>query len=168
MLLPEEDMAMQAFDLSPLFRSSIGFDRLERLLDSARRLDDQTFAYPPYNIEKTGENGYRITMAVAGFAAQDLDVTAKENFLAISGKARKEEAPAQYLHRGIAGRSFERRFELADHIRVDGASLVDGLLHVDLVREIPESLKPRSIPIQTSVGQPKVIEGKAQIDSQAA
>lgn len=154
---------MQSFDLSPLFRSSIGFDRLERLLDSARRLDDQTFAYPPYNIEKTGENGYRITMAVAGFASEDLEITAKENFLTISGKAKKEGQAAQYLHRGIAGRSFERRFELADHIRVAGASLADGLLHVDLVREIPESLKPRSIPIQTATpgGAPKVIENQA-------
>ncbi len=165
---------MQPFDLSPLFRSGIGFDHLERLLDSARRLDDQTFAYPPYNIEKTSEEGYRISMAVAGFSSEDLDITAKENLLVISGKARKEAEPAQYLHRGIAGRSFERRFELADHIKVVGARLADGLLHVDLVREVPESLKPRTISIQTGSiqtgidGQPKVIEGKKAIESKAA
>ncbi|TAN45304.1 MAG: Hsp20 family protein [Rhodospirillales bacterium] len=153
---------MQTFDLSPLFRSGIGFDHLERLVDSARRLDDQTFAYPPYNIEKTGEDGYRISMAVAGFSSQDIEITAKENLLTISGKARKDEQPVQYLHRGIAGRSFERRFELADHIKVVGANMTDGLLHVDLVREIPDTLKPRNIPIQTGhAAQPKVIENKA-------
>ncbi|MBF0355586.1 MAG: Hsp20 family protein [Alphaproteobacteria bacterium] len=153
---------MQTFDLSPLFRSGIGFDHLERLLDSAKRLDDQTFAYPPYNIEKTGEDGYRISMAVAGFASQDIDITAKENLLIIRGKARKEEQPVQYLHRGIAGRSFERRFELADHIKVVAANLADGLLHVDLVREIPETLRPRTIPIQTGqASAPRALESKA-------
>lgn len=162
-------MDMQRFDLSPLFRSSVGFDRLERLLDSAHRLDDQTFAYPPYNIEKTGEDGYRISMAVAGFRAEDLDITTKENFLTIAGKAQKEDPPVQYLHRGIAGRSFERRFELADHIKVAAASLADGLLHVDLVREIPETLKPRTIPIATtSSAEPKAIENKKALENKAA
>jgi molecular chaperone IbpA len=160
---------MRTFDLSPLFRSGIGFDHLERLLDSARRLDDQTFSYPPYNIEKTSEDGYRISMAVAGFSGSDLEITARENLLIISGKARKEQEAAQYLHRGIAGRSFERRFELADHIKVVGASLQDGLLHVDLVREIPESLKPRTIPIEVgAVSKPQVIDGQKAIESKAA
>jgi molecular chaperone IbpA len=169
MLLPKEDMAMRTFDLSPLFRSGVGFDHLERLLDSARRLDDQTFAYPPYNIEKVSEDGYRISMAVAGFSSDDIEITAKENLLTIAGKAKKEQETAQYLHRGIAGRSFERRFELADHIKVVGANMADGLLHVDLVREIPESLKPRTIPIHTGVAsQPKAIEGQKAIESKAA
>lgn len=152
---------MQTSDLSPLFRSGIGFDHLERLLDSARRLDDQTFAYPPYNIEKTSEDSYRISMAVAGFSSEDIEITAKENLLTIAGKSRKETEPVQYLHRGIAGRSFERRFELADHIKVVGASLADGLLHVDLVREIPESMKVRTIPIQSGPSKPQAIESKA-------
>jgi molecular chaperone IbpA len=153
---------MRTFDLSPLFRSSIGFDHLARVLDAATRVDESALSYPPYNIEKLGEDNYRITMAVAGFAEADLDITAQEHTLVVSGKARRDEANVQYLHRGIAGRSFERRFELADHIKPTGATLVNGLLHVDLVREVPEAMKPRSIRIEAK--QPatsKVIENKA-------
>lgn len=146
----KEDWKMRTFDLSPLFRSSVGFDHLSRMLDAAQRLDEQAVSYPPYNIEKTGEDDYRITMAVAGFGPEDLEMIVHENTLIISGKAKKEEAGAQYLHRGIAGRSFERRFELADFIRVDGASLVNGLLHVALKREVPEAKKPRTIKIDAA------------------
>ncbi|HXP95650.1 MAG TPA: Hsp20 family protein [Telmatospirillum sp.] len=153
---------MRTFDLSPLFRSTVGFDHLARMLDATSRVDEQTFAYPPYNIEKLSEDSYRITMAVAGFAESDLDITTQNHTLLISGHASKDETPAQYLHRGIAGRSFERRFELADYIRPVGASLVNGLLHVDLAREVPEALKPRSIPIANKPEETtKVIEDKA-------
>ena len=149
---------MDNFDFSPLFRSTIGFDRLMRLADAATRVDGSN-TYPPYNIEITGENAYRLTMAVAGFAAEDLELTFKENALLVSGKARKEEEKAEFLHRGIARRAFERRFQLADHIKVVGAALDNGLLHVDLVREIPEAMKPRKIEIAGS--KPQVIEQKA-------
>ncbi len=147
---------MNGFDFAPLYRSTIGFDRLTRLLDSATQVDNSAVSYPPYNIEATGENAYRLTMAVAGFGPDDLEITAKEGALVVTGKARKEEESAQYLHRGIARRAFERRFQLADHIRVGDASLDNGLLHVDLVREVPEALKPRKIEIASS--GPKVIE----------
>ena len=151
---------MDSFDLSPLFRSTIGFDRLMRLADAATRVDAGAPAYPPYNIETTGENAYRLTMAVAGFSGDELDITVKENALLISGRAKKEDERKEYLYRGIARRAFERRFQLADHIKVAGASLDNGLLHVDLVREIPETLKPRKIEIATGQG-PKVIDQKA-------
>jgi molecular chaperone IbpA len=154
-----EDVAMNTFDFSPLFRSTIGFDRLTRLLDTASQVDAGS-AYPPYNIEATGENAYRLTMAVAGFGSDDLEITAKESALVVTGKAQKDEEGKQYLHRGIARRAFERRFQLADHIRVGGASLDNGLLHVDLVREVPEALKPRKIEIATAT-KPQVIEQKA-------
>ncbi|HEX3972924.1 MAG TPA: Hsp20 family protein [Stellaceae bacterium] len=150
---------MNALDFSPLFRSTIGFDRLTRLMDAAS-VDPSANGYPPYNIEATGENAYRLTMAVAGFGADDLDITAKEGALIVTGKALKEEEGKQYLHRGIARRAFERRFQLADHIRVAGASLDNGLLHVDLVREVPEALKPRKIEIATGT-QPQTLEQKA-------
>lgn len=138
---------MRTFELAPLFRSTVGFDRLQQILDSVTRLDDASVSYPPYNIEKTGEDAYRITMAVAGFTADDLEITAQDNALKISGKAQREEEAQQYLHRGIARRPFERRFELADHIKVVGARLDNGLLHVELVREVPEERKPRRIEI---------------------
>jgi molecular chaperone IbpA len=154
-----EDVVMNSFDFSPLFRSTIGFDRLTRLMDAASQLDTGS-AYPPYNIEATGENAYRLTMAVAGFGSDDLEITAKEGALVVTGKAHKDEEAKQYLHRGIAQRAFERRFQLADHIRVAGASLDNGLLHVDLVREVPEALKPRKIEIATG-SKPQVIEQKA-------
>lgn len=154
---------MRNFDLSPLFRSSIGFDRMTRLLDAATRMDDSAFSYPPYNIEKTGENAYRITMAVAGFGEDDLNISVQENSLVISGKLNKSEDEKKYLYRGIAGRAFERRFELAEHIRVSGASLVNGLLHVDLVREVPEAMRPRTIKIEAkgTPAQHQTIESEA-------
>ncbi len=152
---------MDNFDLSPLFRSSIGFDRLMRLADAATRVDSTANSYPPYNIEATGENAYRLTMAVAGFAPADLDITVKENALLVSGKSKKDEEPSKYLYRGIARRAFERRFQLADHIKVAGASLDNGLLHVDLVRQIPEAMKPRKIEIATG-------GGKQALDQKAA
>jgi molecular chaperone IbpA len=150
---------MNGFDFSPLFRSTIGFDRLTRLMDAATQVDTGS-AYPPYNIEATGENAYKLTMAVAGFGAEDLEITAKEGALIVTGKARKEDEDKHYLHRGIARRAFERRFQLADHIRVAGASLDNGLLHVDLVREVPEALKPRKIEIASGT-QPQTLEQKA-------
>jgi molecular chaperone IbpA len=151
---------MQAFDLSPLFRSTVGFDRLTRLLDSAARVDDSALSYPPYNIEQTGEDSYRIVMAVAGFGEGDLSITQQANSLQISGKQEKQAEEKKYLYRGIAARAFERRFELADHIKVAGASLDNGLLHVDLVREVPEAMKPRKIAISAGTG-PKAIDQRA-------
>ena len=135
-----------SLDLSPLFRSTIGFDRMSRLFEDA--FSDATPGYPPYNIEKHGENEYRIVMAVAGFGPADVKITAKENTLVVEGKQSDKTNGTQYLHRGIAARSFDRRFELADHIQVTGAKLENGLLVVELKREIPEALKPRVIPIQ--------------------
>ena len=151
---------MRSYDFSPLFRSSVGFDRLAQLMDSAQRSDDVP-SYPPYNIERTGEDQYRITMAVAGFAENDIEITAQENALAVVGKQPKDEAPKSLLYRGIAGRPFQRRFELAEYIRVTGASLENGLLHIELVREVPEAVKPRSIKIGSKVEQPKAVEQKA-------
>lgn len=138
---------MRTTDFSPLYRFSVGFDRMQRLVDAASRFDDAAHAYPPYNIETRGEDAYRITMTVAGFAEKDLDVTVTENTLVVSARKRDQDEGVSYLHRGIAGRAFERRFELADHIKVVGANLVNGLLHVDLVREVPEEKKPRKIAI---------------------
>ena len=145
---------MDRFDFSPLFRSTIGFDRLARLVD----LDSTAPTYPPYNIEKTGDDAYRLTMAVAGFSPEEIDLTVHENSLLVTGKAKKEEENGRYLHRGIARRAFERRFSLADHIKVAGASLVNGMLHVDLVREVPEAMKPRKIAI---VAEQPEVEKKA-------
>ena len=149
---------MRTFDFSPLFRSSVGFDRLAQLMDSAR---DDVPSYPPYNIERTGEDTYRITMAVAGFAENDIEITAQENALTVVGKQPKDEAPKSLLYRGIAGRPFQRRFELAEYIRVNGASLENGLLHIELVREVPEAVKPRTIKIGSKVEAPKAVEQKA-------
>lgn len=151
---------MRSLDLSPLFRSTVGFDHLARMLESASRVEESASAYPPYNIEKTGDDAYRITMAVAGFAEDDLEIEMRANLLRVAGKTHKDVADAVYLHRGIAGRSFERRFELADHIKVAAATLVNGLLNIDLVREVPEALRPRTIPVQRA-GEPKVVEHKA-------
>ncbi len=150
---------MTTFDFSPLFRSTIGFDRLSRLMDAALR-NDEAAGYPPYNIEKRGENAYRITMAVAGFGPDDLNITTQENQLIVSGKMKNGDENVRYLYRGIAGRAFERRFQLADFIKVTGAELVNGLLHIDLVREVPEAMKPRTIKIE--VAKPtETIEAKA-------
>ncbi len=150
---------MRTIDFSPLFRHSVGFDRMQRMLDSATRMDSSANAYPPYNIEQVGEDNYRISMAVAGFGEQDLDVTAKENTLVVSGKMADESEDKKYLHRGIAERAFERRFELDDHIKVVGGSLVNGLLNIDLQREVPEEKKPRKIAIETK--ESRRIEKKA-------
>ena len=137
---------MDRFDFSPLFRSTIGFDRLARLVDGATRVD-ATPTYPPYNIESTGDDSYRLTMAVAGFQPEELDLVVKDNTLVVSGKVASEGQKGEMLYRGIAGRAFERRFVLADHIVVDGADLRNGLLHVGLKRVVPEALKPRRIEI---------------------
>ena len=150
---------MRHFDLSPLYRSTIGFDRLGSLLDTLSSFEGEAPSYPPYNIERVGENEYRISMAVAGFGDRDLDIEVKENTLSIRGEKKSEIEDTTFLHRGIASRSFERRFQLADHVEVKGASLENGLLHVDLVRQVPEAMKPRQIPIGN--GGPKVIDAKA-------
>ena len=148
------------FDLTPLYRSTVGFDRFARMLDEASSFE--TPAYPPYNIERVGENDYRISMAVAGFGDSDLTIEVKENTLTVKGEKLTEKEDATYLHRGIASRSFERRFQLADHVVVKGATLENGLLHIDLMRELPEAMKPRTVPISTAKAeQPRVIDGKA-------
>ncbi len=153
---------MRSFDLAPLYRSTVGFDRLFSMLDQASGLEAPTQSYPPYNIERTGENAYRISVAVAGFTDKDISIEVKEQALTIRGeKAVGEgESKPDYLHQGIAARAFERRFQLADHVQVKGAVLEHGLLHVDLVREIPEAMKPRQIAIGTGQGA-RVIEGTA-------
>lgn len=151
---------MRNFDLSPLYRSTVGFDRMAGLMDQLMAADTAAPSYPPYNIEKTGDDSYRISIAVAGFGEDDLTVEVKEGQLTITAKKvtdEKADKPA-YLHRGIAERGFERRFQMADHVRVSGADLVNGLLHVDLVREVPEALKPRTIAIRSTESQNKTIE----------
>lgn len=141
---------MTRFDLSPFYRSTIGYDHLSSLLDNMDRMASNSGSYPPYNIEKLDENAYRISMAVAGFNEDDIDITAQENSLIIRGeKASSADSDGRdYLHRGIATRNFEQHFKLADYVEVQGASLENGMLHVELVREIPEKMKPRSIEIQ--------------------
>src|ERR1700677_2570471 len=137
---------MTTLDFAPLFRTAIGFDRLARLMDTAAT-SPEVQSYPPYNIEKTGDDSYRLTMAVAGFGPSDLDITVKDNNLIVTGRASGEGQGTKVLYRGIAGRAFERRFVLADHMVVEGADLRDGLLHVGLKRVVPEALKPRKIAI---------------------
>jgi molecular chaperone IbpA len=143
---------MRTFDFAPLYRSTVGFDRMFSLLDQLDGVDGSVSNYPPYNIERTGENAYRISVAVAGFTDADLSIEAKESRLTILGEKqdKDEEKTRDVLYQGIAARSFERSFQLADHVEVKGASLQNGLLHVDLVREIPEAMKPRTIPIASS------------------
>jgi molecular chaperone IbpA len=138
---------MRTLDLSPLFRATVGFDNLARVFDTLTRADDVQAAYPPYNIAKNAEDGYEITFAVAGFGEGDIDVSVENNTLTVKAKAGQEQDNVRYLHRGIARRAFERRFELADHIQVTGARMDNGLLHITLKREIPEALKPRRIAI---------------------
>jgi molecular chaperone IbpA len=153
---PEEDLTMRGFDLTPYRRSTVGFDRLFDLIENSARLQ-QSDNYPPYNIERVDEDRYRVTIAVAGFKAEEIDITAQQNLLQITGrKAEVSDAErATYLHLGIANRSFERRFELADFVRVESAELADGLLTVALVREIPDAMKPRKIAIN---GKGEVID----------
>jgi molecular chaperone IbpA len=153
---------MRHVDFSPLYRSTVGFDRLFTMLDSLAQ-PDQGQTYPPYNIERTGENAYRITMAVAGFGEAELSIEAREHTLAVKGeKAADENGGArEFLYRGIANRTFERRFQLAEHVEVRGASIENGLLHIDLVREIPEAMKARRIEIQASKNAAKQIEAQS-------
>jgi molecular chaperone IbpA len=141
---------MHTIDFSPLYRTAIGFDHLASLLDATMRSDQKRPSYPPYNIELTGEDRYRITMAIAGFEQSDLSIEVEGNTLTVIGQKAEEEENKQYLYRGIAARNFERQFQLADHIKVTGASFKNGMLHVELEREIPEALKPRKIAIQTN------------------
>ncbi len=152
---------MRTFDLAPLYRSTIGFDRLFSMLDQVAGYDGAGSSYPPYNIERTGENAYRITLAVAGFSDAELSIETKENTLTIKGEkqAKSEDKNGQLLYQGIAARAFERSFQLADHVEVKGASLENGLLHVELVREVPEAMKPRQIPIKGA--GPRAIDAKA-------
>ncbi len=153
-------------DFAPLYRTAIGFDRLARLIDVAQ--DAAVPTYPPYNIAKSGDDSYRLTMAVAGFSAEDLDITARDNTLVVTGKVNAE-ADGEVLYRGIAGRAFERRFALADHIVVEGAELQNGLLHVALRRIVPEALKPRKISIGAGpAAQPTIANDQMQNAAQAA
>jgi molecular chaperone IbpA len=144
-----------AFDFSPLYRSTVGFDRLFDLIDQTAR-QDASSPWPPYNVEKTGDDQYRITMAIAGFSPDDVEITQKENTLLVAGQKHPEQENAQYLHHGIATRNFQQTFSLADYVKVKGASLENGLLTIDLVREVPEELKPHRIKIAT--GGAKTIE----------
>mgnify|MGYP003574118143 CR=1 FL=1 len=153
---------MRSFDFAPMHRSSIGFDQIADLMDRVLTSEVNQPTYPPYNIEKTAADAYRISIAVAGFSDGDLSVEVKENALVVSAKKAEDEAERTYLHRGIATRAFERRFHLADHVRVTGASHVDGMLHIDLQREIPEALKPRRIAITGSKpAETDVVDAKA-------
>lgn len=152
---------MRSFDLTPLYRSSIGFDRMANLLDSVMRTEQSQPSYPPYNIELTGEDQYRISMAVAGFDQSELTIEAKQNTLTVTGKKPGEQQERTFLHRGIAARDFERRFQLADHVRVVTATMENGLLHIELVREVPEAMKPRTIEITSeSDSRPRVVENR--------
>ncbi|WP_117192289.1 Hsp20 family protein [Rhizobium terrae] len=153
-------------DFSPLFRSSIGFDRMLNALDAASRVETID-NWPPYDIVKSGEDNYRIAMAVAGFSQDELAITQEQNMLVVSGQKANDE-DVQYLHRGIAGRSFQRRFELADHVKVVGAGLVNGLLTIDLKREIPEEMKPRQIEIATDTAMPKAETRQIEAEKHAA
>lgn len=159
---------MSGLDFAPLFRTAIGFDRLARLMDTAASAAEAP-SYPPYNIEKTGDDSYRLTMAVAGFAPENLDLVVKDNTLVVSGRVTDEGQKAELLYRGIAGRAFERRFVLADHIVVEGADVQNGLLHVGLRRVVPEALKPRRIEIGAGE-QPQAIanDRPSQTPAQAA
>ena len=152
---------MRNFDLSPLYRSTVGFDRLGSMLDQLLSGDAPVPSYPPYNIEKTGEDAYRISIAVAGFGDDDLNIEVKDQGLTVTAKKREvaEDKQPHYLHRGIAERGFERRFQLADHMKVTGAALENGLLHIDLMREVPEALKPRTVAITKGGKAARTIEG---------
>ena len=159
---------MRTFDFSPLYRSTVGFEHIADMLDRASRVEPTT-GWPPYNIEKTGEDQYRIIMAVAGFSPDEVELTQQESALLVSGEKRSEPEGMQVLHRGIATRSFKQTFNLADHVKVTGASLENGLLTIELRREVPEALKPRRIEISSGAGQktvsqdsPKQIEGERQ------
>ena len=151
---------MRNFDLAPLYRATVGFDQLADMMDRVFANDVAHPSYPPYNIEKTAPDAWRISIAVAGFADDELSVEVKEKALVISARKGEEAEPRTYLHRGIATRAFERRFQLADHVRVTGATHADGMLHIDLVREVPEALKPRRIEIARAGTAPRTIEAQ--------
>ena len=152
---------MRTIDLSPLYRFSVGFDAMDRLFDAVARWDETAAAYPPYNIVKLDDDEYRITMAVAGFAKDDLTVTVERNSLTVTGRRDDDKGEGEVLYRGIAARAFERKFELADYIRVVGSTLHDGVLSIELKRELPEAMKPHAIPISVRPAKaPKTIEGK--------
>ena len=155
---------MPNIDLAPLYRATVGFDRIADMMDRVLAGDGPQSGFPPYNIEKIDENAYRISLAVAGFAEEELKIEAKEGELIVSASRTEEESDARrnYLHRGIATRSFERRFQLADHVSVTGATHENGMLHIDLVREVPEALKPRRIEISKGAIRVPAIEGKAR------
>ncbi len=158
----KEDTHMTHFDLTPLFRSTVGFDHLSRLMDNAFETSQRDAGYPPYNIEKHDDDTYRITMAVAGFSDEDIEITAQDNQLIVTANGKNDETKGDihYLHRGIAKRAFEQRFHLADHIRVTDAAMDNGLLHIDLVREVPEHMKPRKINITGGKKLGKLLEGR--------
>jgi molecular chaperone IbpA len=152
---------MRGFDFSPLYRSTVGFDRLANLLESVSQVDTATNSYPPYNIEQLADNDYRITMAVAGFGESDLSIEVKEGVLTVTGRRAADEQKGQFLYQGIAGRAFERRFQLADHMEVRGARLEHGLLHIEIQRLIPEEKRARKISISAATpAQTKVVEAK--------
>jgi molecular chaperone IbpA len=148
MIAQQEDYAMNRFDFTPYRRTMVGFDRLFDLLENQNRMNAGD-NYPPFNIERRGEDAYRITLALAGFKPADIEITAQQNLLVVQGKKGDDASAGQFLHVGIANRSFERRFELADYVRVEDANLEDGLLTVDLVREVPDAMKPKKIPVGT-------------------
>src|SRR6056297_3575273 len=153
---------MRNFDLAPLYRATVGFDQIADLLDRVMASDMSQPSYPPYNIEKTADDAYRISIAVAGFSADDLTVEVKDGALFVSARKSGDDGDRTYLHRGIATRAFERRFQLADHVRVTGAAHADGMLHIDLEREMPEALKPRRIEIANGDAVEKdVVDAKA-------
>ncbi|MBY6092496.1 Hsp20 family protein [Pseudooceanicola sp. 502str34] len=154
---------MRNFDFAPLYRATVGFDQIADMMDRVLTNDVAQPSYPPYNIEKTADNGYRITLAVAGFSDEDLSVEVKEKMLVIAAKKADDDSQRTYLHRGIATRAFERRFHLADHMRVTGATHANGMLHIDLLREVPEALKPRRIEIASG----DTVEAKALENAEA-
>lgn len=155
---------MRHFDFSPLYRASIGFDEVANMMDRMMASDGGQPSYPPYNIEKTAEDSYRISIAVAGFAADELHVEVKERSLVISGRKADEAKDRSFLHRGIATRAFDRKFQLADHVVIKGASHEDGMLHVDLDREIPETMKPRQIAISAPTSKTKQVVDAAAVN----
>ncbi|ARE38651.1 16 kDa heat shock protein A [Rhodovulum sp. P5] len=157
---------MRHYDFAPLYRATVGFDRVADIMDRLLANDGTQPAYPPYNIEKTSENGYRISIAVAGFTADELSVEVRDSALVVAARKAEDEQERTYLHRGIATRAFERRFALADHVRVTGATHADGMLHVDLIREMPEALKPRRIEI--SAGTTRAIDATVEKETTTA
>jgi molecular chaperone IbpA len=159
MIAQAEDFAMNRFDFTPYRRTMVGFDRLFDLLENQSRMNSGD-NYPPFNIERRGDDAYRITLAVAGFKPADIEITAQQNLLVVQGKKGEDSSAGQFLHVGIAQRGFERRFELADYVRVEDANLEDGLLAIDLVREVPDAMKPKKIPVGTQKTLSVVKDGK--------